>query len=212
VIEQVARQREAVARSDDSVHTIFPVAASPKECEALRDRVTGERAIRTIEVGLGYGVSALHVCEGLLMNANAEALHVVIDPHQATRFADLALQFLEDAGVRDMVEHHADESQVVLPRLLGDDRQFDLAFVDGNHRFDGVFLDFVYLGRLLRPGGILFADDYQLPSVAKAVSFCVKNLEWTVEEVSTVDERHHWAVLRTGRGTDHRSFDHFVEF
>ena len=30
---------------------------------------------------------------------------------------------------------------MVLPRLLGEERRFDLALVDGNHRFDGVFLD-----------------------------------------------------------------------
>jgi predicted O-methyltransferase YrrM len=136
----------------------------------------------------------------------------VIDPHQATRFANCGLQALEDAGVRGMVEHHAEESQVTLPRFLGDRRHFDLAFVDGNHRFDGVFLDLVYLGRLLHPGGIVFVDDYQLPSVAKAVSFFVTNLGWGVEEVSSEDEGHHWAVLRTGTLPDQRSFGHFVDF
>jgi hypothetical protein len=29
--------------------------------------------------------------------------------------------------------------------------------------FDGVFLDLIYLGRLVCAGGILFVDDYQLP-------------------------------------------------
>lgn len=43
--------------------------------------------------------------------------------------------------VRDLVEFHAEESQIVLPRLLAEARRFDLAFVDGNHRFEGVFLD-----------------------------------------------------------------------
>jgi predicted O-methyltransferase YrrM len=100
----------------------------------------------------------------------------------------------------------------VLPRFLSDRRVFDLAFVDGNHRFDGVFLDLVYLGRLLRPGGIVFVDDYQLPSVTKAVSFCVTNLGWDVEELSTADARHHWVVLRTSTRADERSFDDYVEF
>jgi len=31
--------------------------------------------------------------------------------------------------------------------------------VDGNHRFDAVFVDLYYLGRLLRPGGVMFLDD-----------------------------------------------------
>ena len=104
------------------------------------------------------------------------------------------------------------EPEIVLPRLLAERRMFDLAFVDGNHRFDGVFLDLVYLGRLVRRGGIVIVDDHQLPAIATAVSFCTTNLGWTVEETSTDDPQHHWAVLRTARSPDTRRFDHFVEF
>jgi predicted O-methyltransferase YrrM len=212
VIDRLVREGTAIARSDGTSHELFPVAVSAEEGESLRNWVTREGAICTIEVGLGYGISTLYICDGLLGSANADVLHVAIDPNQATRFADCGLQFLEDAGLRDIVEHHCEESQIVLPRLLNDRRQFDLAFVDGNHRFDGVFVDLVFLRRLVRPGGIVIVDDYQLPSVTKAVSFCVTNLGWTVEELTTTDERHHWAVLRTGSYADTRSFDHFVEF
>ena len=212
VIERLVRDGTAVARSDGSVHTLFPVAATAGEGDALRELVVREHATRTIEIGLGYGVSALFVCEGLLANGSATAHHVVIDPHQATRFAGCGLQFLDEAGVMAMVEHHAEESQIVLPRFLSEGRTFDLAFVDGNHRFDGVFLDLVYLGRLLTPGAVVFVDDYQLPSVAHAASFCVTNLGWTLEEVSTADDRHHWAVLRTSTAPDTRPFDYFMDF
>jgi hypothetical protein len=111
-----------------------------------------------------------------------------------------------------MVEHHAEASEVALPRFLGEDRRFHLAFVDGNHRFDGVFLDLVYLGRLVRPGGIVFVDDYQLPAVARAVSFCVTNLGWTLEEISAADDLHRWAVVRTSAVADTRPFDYYVDF
>ena len=91
-------------------------------------------------------------------------------------------------------------------------RRFDLAFVDGNHRFDGVFLDLVYLGRLLRRGAVVFLDDYQLPAVVRAASFCLRNLGWTLEEVSPADALHQWAVLRTSIAPDERPFDFYVEF
>jgi predicted O-methyltransferase YrrM len=154
----------------------------------------------------------LHACEGLVTNGDSRARHVVIDPYQATRFAGCGLQFLDEAGIADLVEHYAEESQIVLPRFLGEGRRFDLAFVDGNHRFDGVFLDLVYLGRLIRPGGIVFVDDYQLPAVARASSFFVANRGWALEEVSAADELHQWAVLRTSVVADTRRFDDFVEF
>jgi predicted O-methyltransferase YrrM len=212
VIERVVREGTAVARSDGAAHAVFPVAVSPDEGTALRDWVTHERATHTIEIGLGYAVSTLFLCEGLLTNGEATARHVVIDPYQATRFANCGLQLLDEAGVASLVEFHEEESQTALPRFLSEGRRFDLAFVDGNHRFDGVFLDLVYLGRLVRPGGIVFVDDYQLPAVVRAASFCLTNLGWKLEEVSRADELHQWAVLRTATVPATRPFDYYVDF
>jgi predicted O-methyltransferase YrrM len=212
VIDRLVREGTAVARSDGTAHRIFPVAITAAEGQALRDWVIRERASRIIEVGLGYGISALFVCEGLLTNQASDAHHVVLDPNQATRFANCGLQFLDEAGVSELVEFVPTASEIALPRFLAEGRRFDLAFVDGNHRFDGVFLDLIYLERLVRPGGIIFVDDYQLPSVAHAASFCTKNLGWTLDEVSTTEPRHHWAVLRTARTSVERGFDHFVDF
>jgi predicted O-methyltransferase YrrM len=212
VIERLVREGTAVARSDGTVHSLFPVAASAAEGEALRAWVLGEGATQTIEVGLGYGISALHICEGLLGNADPTARHVVIDPYQATRFSNCGLQFLEEAGVADLVEHQVEESQIALPRFLSESRSFHLAFVDGNHRFDGVFLDLVYLGQLVRPEGIVFVDDYQLPAVARAASFFLTNLGWALEEVSAADHFHQWAVLRTSTLPDTRAFDYYIDF
>lgn len=212
VIARLSREGKAVARLDGSVHDLFPVAVSLAEGEALRELVIDERATQTIEVGLGYGVSTLFICDGLLVNGHATAHHVAVDPHQTSRFSDCGLQFLEDAGVAPLVEHHARESQIVLPSLLAEGRCFDLAFVDGNHRFDGVFVDLVYLGRLVRAGGIVVLDDYQLPAVVRAASFFVTNLGWTLEEVSPPEDAHRWAVMRTADAPDTRRYDQYVDF
>jgi predicted O-methyltransferase YrrM len=212
VVRRLLRDGTVIARSDGSVHNLFPVAVSQAEGEALRDWVTREAAIRTIEIGLGYGVSTLFICEGLLRNGDAGARHVAIDPYQGKRFAGCGLQVVAEAGLAELVEHCAEDSQTALPRFLGEGRTFDLAFVDGNHRFDRVFLDLIYLGRIVRAGGVLLLDDYQLPAVARAASFCVANLAWTLEEVSASDSLHQWAVLRTSRLPDTRPFDHYVDF
>ena len=212
VIERLVRDGTVVARSDGTVHDLFPVAVGAAEGDALREWVVRERATHTIEIGLGYGISALFICEGLLSSGHAGARHLALDPHQAMRFGNCGLQALEEAGVASLVEHHAEESQIALPRFLGEGRRFDLAFVDGNHRFDGIFLDLVYLGRLLRPGAVVVVDDYQLPAVARAASFCVTNLGWRSEAVSPPDDLHQWAVLRTSSAPDTRPFDDDVEF
>jgi predicted O-methyltransferase YrrM len=211
VIARCFRHDKVIARSDGSVHELFPVGIPQAEGESLRRWVESEGATSTLEVGLGYGISTLFVCAGLLANGSGSR-HVAVDPFQETRFAGVGRQLMDEAGVADLVELYMDESQLALPRLLAGGSSFDLAFVDGNHRFDGVFVDLVYLGRLVRPGGIVFVDDLQLPSVGRAVSFCVTNLEWQVEEDDRAEDQHHWVVLRTPTDPPRRSFDHYVEF
>ncbi|MBI2055870.1 MAG: class I SAM-dependent methyltransferase [Candidatus Sungbacteria bacterium] len=211
VIERVLHNGKVVARSDNSVNDISPVAINAVQGEALRNWVIKEKAIQTIEIGLAWGLGALHICEGLLTNGDQNAHHITIDPFQH-HFKDCGLQLLEEAGVLNFIEHTKTESQIALPKFVSEGRQFDLAFVDGSHLFDRVFLDLIYLGRLVRPRGVIFADDYQAPAVAKAVSFCLSNLGWKIEEMAPSDERHQWVVLRTVHEPIPRSYPHFIDF
>jgi predicted O-methyltransferase YrrM len=203
--------RTVEARIDGSVRNIYPKSVTPAEGEALQEWVRQSGAALTVETGLGYALSTLFICEGLLANGHSEVRHVALDPFQAGN-AYVGLQVIEEAGLDGVVEFHPEESQLALPRFLAEGRRFDLAFVDGNHRFDGVFLDLIYAGRLLRRGGIVFVDDLQLPSISRAASFCVRNLGWIPEEESQEDGRHHWAVFRTPHTADQRPFDHYVDF
>jgi|SRR5438105_10813997 len=217
MMEKLARVRE-VREQRLSGGEVAPIAVGPAEGAALCDWVRREGARETLEIGLGYAISTLFICEGLLANGG-EISHVTIDPYQFESlpghpplYDGVGVAALEEAGVRDLVELHLERSETALPRLLAEGRTFDLAFIDGNHRFEGVFLDLVYCGKLLSPGAVVFVDDVQLPAVRKAAQFCVSNLGWTIEDEGSEDE-HEWIVLRTGP-TDafHRPFDSFVEF
>jgi len=205
-----AAERLRRVREDLPLEELAPVAIGLEEGAALRGWVRREGAKRTLETGLGFAVSTLFICEALL--ANDDGRHVAIDPRLPNSHVDAGLRTLEQAGVRELVEFYAEGSETVLPRLLGEGKQFDLAFIDGNHRFEGVFLDLVYCGRLLRPGGIVFTDDVQLPAVRRAVGFCIANLHWVVEDEGCEAE-HEWLVLRTGPHEAYRRpFDDFAEF
>ncbi len=201
------------ANSDGTTRDIFPIAIHPRAGEALSDWVARERAASSIEIGFGFGISALFVFRGLLSNGSSRPFrHLTIDPNQIHGFASIGLQLVEEAGLRDHLDFHNDRSEIVLPRLLADGRQFDFAFVDGNHRFDAVFVDLMFLGRMVRRGSVIFLDDYQLPAVKKAVAFCTSNLGWAVEEDGAADENHHWVVVRTPAQPRERKFDYFVDF
>ncbi len=212
VISRLLESRTVVARRDGKLHELFPIGIPSREGEALRAWVRREAAVSTIEVGLGYGISTLFICDGLLANGHPNARHVALDPNQSEGFSDVGLQVVDEAGAAGMLEFHAERSEIALPRFLSSGRSFDLAFIDGNHRFEAVFLDLIYLGRLVRGGGVIVLDDYQLPSVQKAVRFCLSNLGWGLEEEGAADELHHWAVLRTPATPRERNFDHFIDF
>jgi hypothetical protein len=86
----------------------------------------------------------------------------------------------------------------VLPRIFAGGRRFDFAFIDGSHRFENVFLDLVFCGRLLGEGDVVFVDDTHHPAVAHAVAFCTTALGWTVQDTGEEGEDQAWTVLRTG--------------
>ena len=214
--ERVRAVREQLFdRSPD----VFPVALGPDEGAALRDTVVRERARTTLEAGLGWGVGTLFVLEGLLTNA-PDVRHVAADPWQfrglqshRTRFEGAGLAVLEEAGARDLVEFHEEESQLVFPRLLSEGREFDLVFLDANHRFEGVFVDLFYAGRLLRERGVVFVDDVHLPGIRRAVDFFVANLGWEVEDEGAEGDDHGWVVVRVGaRDAYLRPYFEFVDF
>jgi predicted O-methyltransferase YrrM len=212
VIESLDREGATPIDAGDAKADFRTVTITTREGEALRKWGLNENATHTIEVGLAFGFSALHICEGLLLNGNPDPRHVALDPWQSSGYANRGLEILEEAGVKPLVEFHSEKSQLALPQFLKEGRQFDLAFVDGNHRFDAVFLDLYYLGHLVRKGGIIILDDYNLPGIERAASFFVKNLEWKIEETSPPDDEHRWVVLRTSEDEDTRDFRYFVEF
>jgi predicted O-methyltransferase YrrM len=203
-----------------------PIQLSPHSIErhdgvALRDLVSAEGAERTIEVGLALGISALWFCEAV---APRGGRHVAVDPFQQRSWNGAGLRTLRDAGVEDRVEVIEEESQLALPRLVAEGREFDFAFVDGDHRFDGAFLDLYYMTRLVRPGGLIVVDDMWMPSIRTAVSYVEKNLGLTLEP-QALPGAFRWrrrltkgvprgtgdtAVLRTPRERSELRWDEFV--
>src|SRR5438874_9179662 len=115
VIDRLVEEGRAVSRVDGTAHQLFPVAIDAAEGETLRDWVRQERASNTIEIGLGYGIAALFICEALLTNGAADPHHLVLDPYQETRFASSGLQLLTEAARGGLIEFHPDPSDTLRP-------------------------------------------------------------------------------------------------
>ncbi|HEV2875050.1 MAG TPA: class I SAM-dependent methyltransferase [Thermoleophilaceae bacterium] len=194
-VERSYRSGRVLDREGNPVE-LAPHSIERAQGEALRDLAIAESAERTIEVGLALGMSALFLCQAVLPRGGR---HVAIDPFQRESWNGAGLRTLREAGVEDLVEVIEEESQLALPRLVAEGREFDLAFVDGDHRFEGVFLDLYFMTRLVRPGGLVVVDDMWMPAVRTAVAYLERNLAATLEP-DAVPNAFRWRHRPLSRG------------
>jgi hypothetical protein len=219
VRERLLEAGTVVARADGRARALSPVAIGREEGLALHQWVRKERALRTLETGLGFAISTLFICEALLENGS-DGRHVATDPYQfgslpthRTTYAGVGLQILEEAGARDLVEFYPEESQIeschdCSPRAGSSTSRSSMGTTASRACSS---ISSTRLGSSRR-GGIVFVDDAQLPGVRRAVDFCVANLGWVTEDRGEED-RHRWLVLRTGqRDVFSRDIAEFVDF
>lgn len=197
VVER-AYARGFVTGVDGRDRALPPHSIERSAGEALRDLAAVENASRSIEVGLALGMSALFLCQAIAQREDAR--HVAIDPFQKESWGNAGLLTLREAGVEGLVEVIEDESAFTLPRLVQEGRSFDFAFVDGDHRFEGVLLDLVFMARLVKPGGLIVVDDLWMPSVRLAVSYVDRNLDLELEPKALPNGFSWGRRSRLGRG------------
>ena len=171
-------ERGSVSTRTGDVIALSPHSIEREQGEALSELAIAEGAAQTIEVGLALGMSALFLCQAVVGRGGN---HVAIDPFQESSWSGAGLLTLEEAGVRDHVEVIEEESQLALPRLVSEGRTFDLAFVDGDHRFEAALIDLYFMTRLVRPQGLIVMDDTWMPSIRTVVAYAERNLGLNLE-------------------------------
>lgn len=197
------------------VTPLFPTGVTEFAGEFLRDMIIAEAPTHTLEVGLGLGLSSLFFAEAryAIGETVANHSHTIIEPFAS--YADFAgVENLARAGVLPQVVLIHDDSTRALPRLLdqGAKQRFDLAFIDGSHLFDYVFVDLFYTLQLVRPGGLIILDDLWMPAVRAAIAFFAKNLEVQTTVPDPTGPARRYLTLRVPAKPSNRAWDHFAEF
>lgn len=123
---------------------------------------------RTLEIGCAFGFSSVFICDASA--GRPDARHVIIDPFQTSGFGRRGIDSLERTGFRhyELVER---ASEYELPRLAEAGEKFDFCLIDGCHTFDHTLLDFFYINRMLRVGGIVVFDDVNMPAINKVAKY-----------------------------------------
>ena len=144
---------------------------SKNQCRFLQKVISEIDAKICLEIGLAYGISALHICEAIQKKTGR--IFYTIDPFQKI-WNYIGINNLEKANTLSFVNFYEDFSHNVLPKLMIKGVKIDFAYVDTSKLFDVVFVDAYYLSLMLRIGGVMIFDDCVYPGVRKLIRYLTK--------------------------------------
>jgi len=164
------------------------------------------RPRKTLEIGFAYGFSTVFFLAAISRNGIGH--HTAVDPFQRQFWHGVGLQNIRQLGMEEKLRF---VEMLSFPALIGfaaAGEQFDVIFIDGNHRFDDVLVDFTLACGVCPVGGHIILDDMRMPSVQKAVGFIRANRKDFVPVKALVQNT---AAFRRV-GPDTREWDHFRDF
>lgn len=144
----------------------------------------------TLEIGLACGLSALFICQA--HQERGLGIHTAIDPFETSRYRSTGLLNVQRAGLDNRLRFFPAPSCEVLPRLVAANERFDLAFVDGRHHLDYALVDFFYIDKLLKVGGVIVFDDLWLPAIRQVISFILRNRSFALKRLQSDLRRPFW--------------------
>ncbi len=182
---------------EDSTTPVKPV-----EALTIYDLLKSKGITKTLEIGFAYGRSASHIM------AATNSPHIAMDPFQ-DHYQNLGVQNVKTLGLSDQLELIRDFSHSVLPRFMEEGRKFEFIFIDGDHKFDGIFVDFYYSDFLIDEGGYLMFHDTWMRSTQLVLQFIRDNRK-DYKEVPVPNKN--MALFTKVNKKDDRDGMHFKEF
>lgn len=150
-------------------------ASTVNNLKAIRQVILKEKPVSTLEIGLALGASALTFLGSLQEVNDADFFHTAIDPFQNSQWQGIGVDQIERGGLSKNFRFIEQDSMIALPSLCERDESFEVIYVDGNHKFENVFVDFLFGVRLLSSNGMILFDDCTFPQVKKVIKFIDKN-------------------------------------
>jgi len=136
--------------------------------------------MRTLETGSGVST---------IVFANQGARHTCIAPDSEQ--VALIKQYCQQHGIATHdLEFILEASEDALPQLPRQEI-YDLALIDGRHGFPNPIIDWYYIARVLKVGGLLVIDDLHIWTCDLLVNFLRSEPDWAL-----VEESERVAVLR----------------
>lgn len=192
--------------ADDPVELIASVRVPVIEGSELNRLARAIDARRIVEVGLAYGFSTIWLLDAIVDHPDGR--HIALDPFETQTWHGIGLRQAERFCSRPETFRWIPEASIdVLTQMARANERIDFAFIDGNHRYDNVLIDFYLLDQMLRVGGIIAFDDKWMPSIRTVASFIEANRSY-----KPVRHKARNMFVFEKLADDSREWDHFVPF
>jgi predicted O-methyltransferase YrrM len=179
---------------------------SRDEGTALRELHSRLKPTLSIEIGLAYGFSTTHILWA--MQEGSYGHHVAIDRDQYQACHGIGATRAKLIGMEEsfsLIEQH---SAAALGQLAAKETQAGFILIDGDHRFDGVLVDY-YLADMICPlGGVIVFDDTWMPSIRRVIRF----IEANRGDYKRLSNNIPNAIGFEKVDIDRRQWDHYVGF
>jgi predicted O-methyltransferase YrrM len=158
--------RTQVLPSKELLKTAFRIGMIQKEDEVsqLVDRVAEQRPETVVEIGTKFGGTLYCFCRVADPNALVVSIDLPGGPFGGGYDVQRA-EFMKKSFPREgqtlhtiMEDSHAPSTREKLEQIL-DGREIDFLFIDGDHTYQGVKLDFEMYSPLVRSGGMIGFHD-----------------------------------------------------
>ena len=140
----------------------FHSGITEEEALMLTRAINDLKPAKTLEIGLAMGASAICFTDAA-SRINPNSLHYALDPNQFSDYGGSGFQLIQDAGLAKNFKLIEGKTHEVFHYFLENKIAIDMAFIDGWHTFDYTLVDFFFIDKILKDGGILaFHDMYGL--------------------------------------------------
>jgi len=163
---EIIKSNKIYIDNGDSV--ILNSSIDENEVIFIQKLIKLNNSIKSIEIGCAMGLSSLTICDAVRNNDPILSEHIIIDPFQASDWKNIGINNLRKEGFNNFTLFE-ERSEYILPKLAEQNLLYDFAFIDGWHTFDHTLLDFFYLNRMLKIGGIIIIDDTSMPGINRVV-------------------------------------------
>lgn len=162
---------------------------------------------RTLEIGFAYGFSTVFFLAAIKTNGGGH--HVAIDPFEQDCWNGIGLKKVKELRMDSFFTHLPQFDLFGIPDLVKEKHKYDIVFVDGDHRFDYILLDFTLSDYLLAEDGYIIFHDLWMPSTKKVIEF-INNNRADYQAQENIDSPQMKIFKKIGNDT--RPWDYYKSF